>query len=147
MSDFDNSSLTEVPTPATGDALQFELGGYQIGWRLDGLALQRASDRGVELGDILQGLFELQAAAEEIEDVDEDTDVENIDKERLQQRVSDLTATAAKLIWIGAIRFEPSIPLEAILALVEPDLDGIPLGEMVERALPAIEDEVEGEGK
>lgn len=142
MADFDNSALTSVPTPDEDDALMFDVAGYTLGWRPSGLALKRASDKGMELGEILVDLQTLFESDVDTEDLDEeDIDEEDLD---LSSGFSDLTSVYAKLIWLGTLHFEAQIKLEAILALIDPgSLEDVPVDEMLSRVFPAIQDEME----
>jgi len=149
MPDFDNSALTSVPTPDEEDALMFEISGYTLGWRASGLALQRASDRGVEVGEILADLQRLFAA-----DVDEE-DLEDLDEEEIEEKLemqggmADFMGVVTKLTWLGAIHFEEQIQLDAIRAILDMENAGdLPLDQMLTRIFPAIDDEMgESEGK
>lgn len=144
----DNAKLTEVPTPSSDEALQFDLGEYTIGWRPSGLALQRASEKGMELGEILadlQALFDADIDAEELAEEDLESGEEVIE-EIDTTGFSNLTGVYAKLIWLGALHFEREIKIEAILALIDPEaIEDLPIGLMLDRAFPAIQDEAEEE--
>lgn len=149
----DNSALTEVPTPDSDDALMFDLGGYTLGWRPSGLALQRASDKGMELGEILADLQTLFASDIDLDDFDEE-ELEEMSEEELEEELdtdlssgfSDLTSVYAKLIWLGALHFESGIKLDAVLAIIDPEsLEDVPVDEMLQRVFPALAEEVDEE--
>ncbi|AFH22424.1 hypothetical protein OSG_eHP25_00015 [environmental Halophage eHP-25] len=148
MSEFDNSALTEVQTPRSEDALQFELKGNTIGWYPSGLALQRAKDRGIELEDILDGIFQLQRVTEKVDNLDEDEEIdEELVSELIQAQTSDVLITIAKLVWVGGLHFEPNFSLEAVLSLLElEDLEDLPMELMMQKILPEV-DEASDSGK
>ncbi|MCS3827444.1 hypothetical protein GGP85_002914 [Salinibacter ruber] len=146
----DNSALTEVPTPDSTDALMFDLGDYTLGWRPSGLALERASDKGMELGEILADLQTLFASDIDLSDFDEE-ELEEMSEEEIEEELegdlssgfSDLTSVYAKLVWLGALHFEAGIKLDAILAIIDPEsLEDLPIDQMLQRVFPAIQDEM-----
>jgi hypothetical protein len=150
----DNAKLTDVPAPAE-DALKFDLAGYTIGWKVDGLALKRAAERGVEVGQVLddiQRIFAAQAqnlSDEELEEiVPEGEELPDIAPEESEEvTLSEITDVFARLIWVGALRFEPNVKREAILALVSPDvLADIPTDRMLGQLVPAAEEEMDVSG-
>jgi hypothetical protein len=142
-SDFDNSALTSVPTPGEDDALMFEVSGYTLGWRASGLALQRASDRGLEVGELLHELQTLFSA-----DINE-SDLEEMDEGEIEQEiemeggVADFLSIVAKLIWTGALHFESDVDLDAIRAILDVEAVGdVPVDLMMSKIFPALEDEM-----
>lgn len=149
MPDLDNAALTEVPTPSADDALMFELNGYTLGWRPSGLALKRAADRGLEIGEILVDLQKLFTS-----DVDPE-DLKEMSEEELEEAnlgatggFSDLTDIVAELVWLGTLHFEPEVRQDAILALIDPEsMEDLPVDRMMQRLFPAIKDELEEEGE
>jgi hypothetical protein len=151
MSDFDTSVLTEVQSPEPDDVIAFELQGYTIGWRADGLALRRAADRGVEVGEILQqldSLFSVDIDPEELEDLSEE-EIEDLVEERMEtdSSVSGFVSTVVTLIWLGTLRFEPDAKQEAIASLIDlKEIENVPIDEMLAKIFPKIEDELDGAG-
>lgn len=150
MADFDNAELTSVPTPEEDDALMFELAGLTIGWRASGLALERASDRGVEAGQLLdsvQTLFGAGIDPDDFEDLSEE-ELEEKAQEELEGDLADMLAVVADLIWLGALHFEAGIKRNAVLAILDPEnVEGVPIDLMLSRIFPAIEEEVGDLGK
>jgi hypothetical protein len=142
-SDFDNSALTSVPTPGEDDALMFEVGGYTLGWRASGLALQRASDRGLEVGELLhelQTLFSADIGEEDLEEMSEEDIQEEIE---MEGGVADFLSIVAKLIWTGALHFESDVDLDAIRAILDVEAVGdVPVDLMMSKIFPALEDEM-----
>ena len=149
MTDFDNSFLAEDDsTTAHEDALVFEVGGNKLGWKPSGLALKRASDQGVEAGDILRSFQDTFGA-----DLDEE-DLDEMDEEELAEKVggtlSGLMTTVATLVWLGALHFEPNATRESVLAILDPsDVEDIPMDRMLDRIWPHLTDVQieESEGK
>jgi hypothetical protein len=143
MTDFQNADLTTVPTPSEEDALAFTLKGYRLAWRASGLALKRASDRGVELEDVFDGIMQLGALADEVSETGE-ASLDDIDADALQATTTNMLVTMARLVWLGGLHFEADLNLEAILSLVDlKSAEELPLEAMVEQILPTIEDELD----
>ena len=146
MPDLDNSALTSVPTPSQEDALMFELKGYTLGWRASGLALQRASDRDVEVGELLadlQMLFSADIDEGQLEDMSEEEIEEKLE---MQGGVADFLSIVAKLIWTGALHFESDVDLDAIRAILDVEaVEEVPVDLMLSKIFPAIEDEMGAE--
>lgn len=151
MSDFDNSFLTEAADDESvhEDALVFELAPDQpVGWRPSGLALKRAADNGLELGEILEDLQELFAAdidEEELEEMDEEEIDEELDVGVGFAQFIDLVG---KLVWLGALHFEPNADRSKVLAAIDAKrLEEIPVDQMLARIFPALTEQEETEGK
>jgi hypothetical protein len=150
MQDFDNSFLTENDHPAVHeDAFVFEIKGQAIGWRASGLALKRASDQGVEVGELLADVQQVFSAA----DLDEE-DIEEMSEEEMGEvlmesgGVAYVLDVAATVIWIGALHFNANVRQEAVLSILDFSMLGdLPINEMVSRIFPEIEDEEETAGK
>jgi hypothetical protein len=141
--DFDNSALTSVPTPSEDDALMFELSGYTLGWRASGLSLQRASDRGVEVGELLADLQRLFSADISEEDLDEMDEEEIEEALEMEGGIADFLSVIAKLVWVGALHFEEEVSLDAIRAILDVEAVGdVPVDLMLSKIFPAIEDEM-----
>jgi len=147
MPDFDNSFLVEDSGDESvhEDALVFELAPDQpVGWRASGLALKRAADRGLEIGEILEDLQLLFAAdfdEEELEDMDEEEIEEELE---VDTGFVDFIDLVGKLVWLGALHFEPNVSRKMVLAAIDAEsLEEIPLDAMLQRVFPAIQDEVE----
>jgi len=145
---FDNADLTSVPAPDEKDIIAFEVKGYTLGWRADGLAIQRASDRGLEVGQILDDITRLGQAEEIREELQEVESEEEIDTEALESleevglQMGEYVRLVARIVFVGAIRIEPAISWEAVLSLVDMHSIGdLPLEEMVSRLVPEIEEE------
>ncbi|MCS4087303.1 hypothetical protein GGQ10_002129 [Salinibacter ruber] len=146
MPDFDNSFLSEENASTHEDALVFELAGHKVGWRASGLALKRASDQGMEVGELLADLQTLFSA-----DLDEE-DLEDMSEEEIEEAlqvdggVAQMMDLAAKLVWTGALHFEENAKREVILAMIDPESVGeLPMDDMLTRVFPALEDEVDGD--
>jgi hypothetical protein len=148
MSAFDNSSLTSVPVPEEEDALMFDVGDYTLGWRASGLALERASAQGVEVGELLADLQRLFASDLDEKDLEE-TDEDELEEElEMEGGVSDLLGIVGTVIFVGALHFEPQIERDAILAILGVDaINDVPVDEMLSRIFPAIQDEEDTVGK
>lgn len=133
---FDNDAFTEVQ-PAEKRALTFELAGRGVGWLADALAIERARDRGQQLGEILGELEKLD-------------DIENASSiEEAANRFADMYPAVARLVWFGMLRFNEEVSYEAILSVLDNDtLAELPLAEMMERIFPEQDEELpDGEGK
>jgi len=145
---FDNSFLAQEDHPsAHEDALVFSIGEQKIGWRASGLALKRASDAGMEVGELLVDLQHLFAADLDEEALEEMSEEEVEEALEMQGGMADMMETAAKLVWLGALHFEPNARREVILSIIDSsNLGAVPLGEMLQRVFPALEDEG-GSGK
>jgi hypothetical protein len=127
---FDNSAFTE-PQSAEDKALVFELSGHEVGWLVDGLAIQRAAGRGHQLGDILSELQSLDALKQ----------AENV--QEAANRFADVYPALAKLVWLGMIRFNEDVSQDAILGALDNDAMGeIPVAEMMERIFPSQDEEM-----
>lgn len=135
---FDNDAFTEVQS-AEDKALTFELGGHQVGWLADGLAIERAKDQGHELGEILSQL----TALDEIEDAKTVEDAAN--------SFAGMYPAVARLCWLGMLRFNEDVTHEAILSAIDLDaIEEIPIGEMMSRIFPDSDEETpegDDEGK
>jgi len=133
---FDNSVFTE-PQSAEDKALTFELSGHEVGWLADALAIERAKDRGAQLGEILGELQKL----DEIEDA--------ASVEEAANRFADMYPAIARLVWFGMLRFNEDVSFEAILGAIDNDsLEELPLEEMMDRIFPDEDEQLpEGEGK
>jgi hypothetical protein len=139
MNDLQNADLTTTPTPREDDALQFELSGYRIGWRPSGLALERAADQGVELGQILRDVSDLHALTQAEEENGEWTDEE---LRELNLTAARIMTMVARIVWLGGLHFEKDFSYEAVLSLLDWDaIEALPLAAMVERMIPRLEDE------
>ena len=145
MADHNLSDLTEVPTPEKEGILTFEIGDYGFMWKLDGLALDRAAEQGVELGDVLGALGTVQQSTQEIARLeDEEVSPEDLDEENLQTSLASLTKAVARLVWIGGLRFEENLSFKAVLSVLGPKhLESVPVEAMVKRALPEVGEEEE----
>lgn len=138
MSDFDSfDALTESPEQR---ALAVELGDLTLPWLADGLAIERAKDKGHELGDILSELEVLDALL----DSDEDESIAE-----LANRFGDVYPAVARLLWLGFLRFEPTINFDSVLGMVGPGtLKEVPVAEMMSSLFPEKDEEApESEGK
>lgn len=156
---FDNEALSDIASEDVlqeGDVLTFEVeyGGdtHTIGWRADGLALQRAADQGLEVGEILEKVTRLATTTELTEELSDDLDEEEVEElvqeiEDTGLEMSEYVELVAEIVWIGWLRIDPSMPFEAVLALIDQRTiaEDIPLGSMLDRLMPAVEEE--GEGK
>lgn len=130
---FDNDAFTEVQS-AEDRALTFELGGHEVGWLADGLAIERAKSQGHELGEILSQL----SALDDIESAETMEDAAN--------GFAGMYPAVARLCWLGMIRFNKDVTQEAILSVIDLDaIEEIPIGEMMDRIFPS-EDEETPEG-
>ena len=133
---FDNDAFTEVQT--TEDrALTFEVAGHKVGWLVDGLAIERARDRGHELGEILS----------ELQKLDEIEDAESV--EEAANRFADMYPAVARLVWLGMLRFNEDTSYDAVLGIVDNDtIEDLPMGDMMDRIFPGEDEELpDGEGK
>jgi len=153
MTDFDNAALTSVQDPDASDVLAFEVGGITVGWRADGLALKRASDRGVEVGEVLQSLARLDEAQDlmgELEDADDEAEAEAL-TEQLEETGLSMAAfleVVATIVWVGALRINEDVRRDAILSLMDMEtVAELPLEVMLDRLVPEVEDEMDSSGK
>lgn len=130
MADFDSfDALTNDPLDR---AMEVQVQGLTLPWLVDGLAIKRAQREGHELGEILAELGKLQG-------VDEEESVED-----LVNNFSGVYDAAARLLWLGFLRFE-QVDYDSVLGLVGPDTIGdLPLGEMMTRLFPEMEEGQEG---
>jgi hypothetical protein len=127
---FDNSAFS-APQSAEDKALVFELNGQKVGWLVDGLAIQRATAKGHQLGDILSELQSLDAL-QRAESVQEAANA-----------FAGVYPALAKLIWLGMLRFSEDVSQEAILgALDVASLDEIPVAEMMQQIFPSRDEEM-----
>jgi hypothetical protein len=151
MNDFDNSFLAQEDHPSVHeDAIVFEIKDQPIGWRASGLALKRASDKGVEAGELLVGLQSLFGAdinEEDLEGLDDDEIEQKIEDEmQMEGGMSDFMSVVADLVWIGTLHFEPKSRRESILGLLDADnIESMPVDRMLRKIFPAIESEVTGD--
>jgi len=155
MSDW--SDLTDTDT-AEDRALMIEVRGEEVPWMIDGKAIRVLNTRhNTDLSDILEAAIDLatQGAAVQAEPVPEEALEELPEEQRAvveeqatPEDVMELTAiygTVGRLLWAGAVRFEPSLSEEAVCGLVGPDnVTDLPLGEMIARAFPDEEDDTAG---
>ncbi|MCS4139593.1 hypothetical protein GGQ13_003048 [Salinibacter ruber] len=147
MPDFDNSFLVEDAGDDSihEDALVFELAeGQPVGWRASGLAIKRASDKGMELGQILEDLRKLfgsSVSEEELEEMSEEEIEEELEGGASFAQLVDLVG---KLTWLGALHFEPNVSRRRVLAAMDSEsLARVPLEEMLSKVFPALSEEVE----
>jgi len=148
--DFDNSFLSDPDaTPAHEDALVFEVSGQKIGWRASGLALKRASDQGLEVGELLADLQTLFSADIDEEDLEEMDEGEIEEEVQMEGGVAQLLDVAAKLVFVGALHFNAAVRQDVILSILDTSNVGdLPLDRMLQRIFPALEEEGEaGKGK
>lgn len=138
MSDFDSfDALQESPEDR---ALAVELGGYTLPWLADGLAIERAKNKGHELGDILSQLEVL----DELLSTEEEESIAD-----LANQFSDVYPAVARLLWLGFLRFESSVAFDQVLGMVGPGtLKEVPVAQMMNRLFPEQDEEApESEGK
>jgi hypothetical protein len=98
---------------------------------VDGLAIQRATNKGHQLGDILSELQSLDALqrAESVQEA--------------ANSFANVYPALAKLVWLGMLRFSEDVSQEAILGALDTDaLDEIPVAEMMERIFPSQDEEM-----
>lgn len=145
MPDFDNSFLVEDSDDESvhEDALVFELAPDQpIGWRASGLAIERAADRGLQVGEILedlQNLFTADISEEELEDMSEEEIEQELD---VGGGFAEFISLVGKLVWLGALHFEPNVSHNRVLAAIDAEsLEEIPLDQMLSRIFPALTEE------
>jgi len=152
MSDW--SDLTDTDT-AKDRALMIQVRGQEVPWLVDGKAIRVLNTRhNTDLSDILEAAMDLatQGAAVQAEDVPEEALEElpeeqraAVEKQATPEDVMELTAiygTVGRLLWAGAVRFEPSLSEEDVCGLVGPDnVTDLPLGEMIARAFPNEEED------
>lgn len=157
MSDW--SDLTDTDT-AEDRALTIQVRGQELPWLVDGKSIRVMKQRhGVDLSEILAAAMDLatQGAAVQAQDVPEEALEElpeeqraAIEEEASPEDVMELTAiygTVGRLLWAGAVRFEPSLSEEDVCGLVGPDnVTELPLGEMIARSFPD-EEEADTAGK
>lgn len=153
MPDFDNSFLSQEDHPSVHeDALVFSINSQTIGWRASGLALKRASDKGMEAGQLLadlQMLFSADIDEEDLEGLDEEEIEAKLEEElEMQAGIADFIGVVAKLVWLGTLHFEPEAKQEAVLGLLDTsNVDEAPVEDMLSKVFPAIDDEVDDMGK
>lgn len=137
---FDTGALTSVEDKYD-KALVIEIDGHKLPWKIDGLSLERASDRGVELGEIISSI----AKMEQVMNINEETE-DPEDLERIGFGVTDFVRAMARLVWIGVLRFEPEAKLQAVLGLMDFETASeLPIGKLVDRIQGQVPDE-EAEG-
>jgi len=152
------SDLTDTDT-AEDRALAIQIRGKELPWLIDGKAIRVLKTRhNTDLKDILSAARDLalQGAAvqgaglseEELEDLSEE-EVQALREQAESADVMDLTEmyeAVGRLLWAGAVRFEPDLSEEAVCGLVGPDnIAEMPIGEMIAGAFP--EDEGDTAGK
>lgn len=128
MADFDSfDALSDSPKDR---ALPVDVGGLTLPWLVDGLTIKRAQQKGYELGEILGELEALSGLA------DEETDVEDA-----INAAGDAYEAAARLLWLGFLRFE-DVDYDQVLGLVGPDtIADLPLAAMMSRLFPDAEED------
>lgn len=155
MSDW--SDLTDTDT-AEERALMIEVRGEEVPWLVDGKAIRVLNTRhNTDLSDILEAAMDLatQGAAVQAEDVPEEAleelpeeQREAIERQATPEDLMGLTAiygTVGRLLWAGAVRFEPSLEEKDVCGLVGPDnVTDLPLGEMIARAFPDEDEDTAG---
>jgi len=155
MPKFDNASLTSVPDPDDKDVLVIKIQGRTLGWCGDGLAIKRAKHQGVEIGDILDDIRRIAEVSDILDDIEEAESEDDIDEEALKELeekglgLSEYVEMVARLLWVGLLRLEPNVPLDAAYALVSvKTLPNLPVAAMVEQIIPDIEeDDTVGKGQ
>jgi len=148
MPEFDNASLTSVPDPDEKDVLVIEIQGRTLGWCGDGLAIKRAKHQGVEIGDILDDIRRIAEVSDLLDEIEDAGSKEDIDEEvltKLEKKglgLSEYVEMVARLLWVGLLRLEPNVPVDAAYALVSiKTLDDLPVAAMVEQIIPDIEED------
>lgn len=131
MPNFDSfDALTDSPKAR---AYSIEIQGLTLPWLVDGLAIERARQHGKELGDILSEL----EALDEIKRAENPADVATA--------FTGVYNALARLLWLGFLRFEPSLDYNTVLGLVGPDtLEEVPVAQMMDRLFPQDEDDSAG---
>lgn len=154
MQQFDNASLTSVPDPDETDVLVIDIKGNRIGWCGDGLAIKRAKHQGVEIGDILDDIRRIAEVSDILDEIEGADSEDDIDEEALKQLgekglgLGEYVDMVARLLWVGMLRIEPNVPLDAAYALVSvKTLDDLPVAAMVEQIIPDIDEEDDTVGK
>jgi len=152
MPQFDNASLTSVPDPDAKDVLVIEVQGRTLGWCGDGLAIKRAKQAGIEIGDILDDIRRIAEANDILDEMEDADSEEDIDEEALKELekkglgLSEYVEMVARLLWVGLLRLEPNVPLDAAYALVSiKTLDNLPVAAMVEQIIPDIDEDAQGD--
>jgi len=148
MPQFDNAALTSVPDPGEKDVLVIEIQGRTLGWCGDGLAIKRAKHQGVEIGDILDDIRRIAEVSDILDEIEDAGSEEDIDEEVLTELeekglgLSEYVEMVARLLWVGLLRLESNVPLDAAYALVSiKTLDDLPVAAMVEQIIPDIEED------
>jgi hypothetical protein len=151
------SDLTDTDT-AKDRALPVEIRGKELPWLIDGKSIRVMKTRhDTDLEDILSAAYDLalqgaavqgsELAEKELEDLSEEQ-IEGLRAEADAAGVMELTdmyEAVGRLLWAGALRFEPELSEEAICGLVGPDNIGdLPIGKMISRAFPEEKDQTAG---
>ena len=134
-------SFDQLTDRAEDRALAIDFAGLTLPWLVDGLAIERASRRGVELGATIADLQRLQPEGVDpsaLQAMSEDEQQEALkqfaeeggaDMDRVQQAIT----AVADLLFIGFCRFEPALEREQVLAHVSLEaIATFPLGQMVD---------------
>jgi hypothetical protein len=141
--EFDNSFLAEEDHSALhADALVLEVRGQTIGWRPSGLALRRAADKGEPVGALLedlQTLFGVDLSEEKIETM---SDEEIAEAAEVEGDPADFLVVIGKLLWVGALHFEPNARLDSVLRLLDAEAASqVPTEQLLQRIFPALREE------
>ncbi|WP_103021461.1 hypothetical protein [Salinibacter altiplanensis] len=143
------SDLTDTDT-AEDRALSIEVRGKKLPWLIDGKAIRVMKTRhGTDLKDILSAAYDLalQGAAVQGSELSEE-ELEGLSEKQVEalaaeadgadvMELTDMYEAVGRLLWAGAVRFEPELGEEEVCGLVGPDnIRGLPLGPMIARAFP-----------
>ena len=116
MATFD--SFDDLQDTAEDRAVAVDFGGLTLPWLLDGLAITRAAEHGVEVGEVLA---QIQSLAPDVDPAD----VEGMDEAELAEVVEaagsfDMDALPVliqawgDLVWVGFLRFAPNLPRQDV---------------------------------
>lgn len=139
MPQFD--SFDDLTDSAEDRALAIEFAGLTLPWLVDGLAIERAARQGVQLGETMSRLQDLQpdgvdpAALQEMSEDEREEALQRLADEggADMERVEAAITAFADLLFIGFVRFAPELGREKVLAHVGFDsIATLPTAEMLE---------------
>lgn len=124
------AELNEAPAPDL--VIEFpELEGTEaeeIRWRLDGETMNRANDQGFQPSDVFS-CYTTVAQAVLVES--EGSDDEIVDA------AMDAFDAIAKLVWVGALRYDKELKLEQVRGLIRYDsVEAVPVMEIIDQFSP-----------